>query len=323
MAGDLFDGPSPSTEVAAAARETVRRVVSSGRPVFVVPGNHDALTLGPDPYRDGLGGAHIFRAPSFGPPVTVETEGGTLHVYGIAHDAARDRAPLAGFRRGPGDGVHVVLLHGSVPDSPHWDTAAGGLRLEPEALAALDADYIALGDYHRFRPPAGFGGAPACYAGSFAALDLTEDGTRGDVLAVLEPGAAPRVELRPSGVTPVVDVGAVDVGGVETDVEAARAVAARVPASSVPVARLTGSPPFPLSADAVATELRTRFGAALVRDDTSFHASTRLDELAETDTVVGHVVRLGRARITAAPDPERRRAAERALRVALTGLGVS
>ena len=48
----------------------------------------------------------------------------------------------------------------------------------------------------------------------------------------------------------------------------------------------------------------------------------RLDAIAEDDTVAGHVVRLGRARVAAASDDAERAVAERALRIALHALGV-
>ena len=89
------------------------------------------------------------------------------------------------------------------------------LRLPLDALAGLECDYVALGDYHGFRPPQRFGGEPhppACYPGSFAALDLTETGPRGCVVADVEAGRPPRVSRRASAVPALVDLGDVDVG---------------------------------------------------------------------------------------------------------------
>lgn len=326
VAGDLFDGPRPEPEVVAAARETFRRLGDAGRPVFLIPGNHDATTLLPNPYRDPFPGVRLLDAPSFGEPVSVDTPGGPLHAYGVAYDRARDPDPVAGFRRADLAGLHVVLLHGPVPDAPHWSTSGNALRLEPDALRGLDADYIALGDYHRFRPPEGFdaGGAlPACYPGSFAAVDLTETGPRGWVVADLAPGEAPAVRHVPSGVRPVVDAGEVDVSGFGSSAEVADAIAVRVPAEAIPVARLVGIPGFPLDADAVRAHLTERFGHAGVTDASRYFASERLEELARQETVVGHVVRLGLRRIQEEPDGDPERAvAERALRYALASLEV-
>ncbi len=345
IAGDLFDGPAPSREDAAAAREAVRRVVESGRPVFAIPGNHDASTLTPNPYREPLGGAHVFTEPVFGEPVTAHTEGGPLHVYGIAFDAAREADPLSTFRRVDLDGIHVVLLHGPFPDAPHWATSGNALRLEPEHLRRLDADYIALGDYHRFRPPSEFaedGSLPACYAGSFAAVDLDEVGARGCVLARLEPDSPARIEHIAVPLPQVLDLGSFDVSGYSGEVEIAGAVADVVAAHSppaspggrsnsdgadpeaerpIPKITLTGNPDFPLEAEKVEAELIERFGHAKVNDESRYFASSRLDDLADQDTVVGHAVRLGRRRIRESEGDDRR-VAERALRIALSELGV-
>lgn len=329
VAGDLFDGPQPSAEAFAAARETFRRLTEAGRPVFVVPGNHDAITLHPNPWGRDLGGAHVFCEPEFGEPRTVQTEAGPLHVYGLAHDPSRPEAPLAAFRRSGAEGAHVVLLHGAVPDAPHWETSPNGLRLPPEALAGLTADYVALGDYHRFRAPDGFGrfeGAsiPACYAGAFAALGFGDDGPRGFVIAEVAPGRAPRVRHVPSGAPPVVDLGEIDIGGLDATEEAVDAVADRVPEGAWFVAELAGTPGFPLDLRSVRVQLAARFPEAAFRvtDRTLHYASERLDELADEDTIVGHVVRLGRERIEAAAGEEEREVARRSLRVALGELGV-
>lgn len=348
VAGDLFDSGDPPEAARAVVVEAFRRLGEAGRPVFVIPGNHDAATLRPNPWDEPLAGAHVFTDPEFGDPVMVETAAGALNVYGFAYDRARCPDPLATFRRADREGAHVVLVHGPTRDAPHWSSSGNALPLEHDALAALDADYIALGDYHRHRPPSEFAAddsVPACYAGSFAALDVTEHGTRGYVAVDVEPGRAPVVDLRSSGVTPVANLGAIDVTGrenvaevVERVVEALNAhagasedqdgradAAASVgedAAIAVPVVHLVGAPEFPLSGDDVARHLAERFGHAKVEDATRYYDSARLNELAERDTVAGHVVRLGRRRIEDAEDEDARRVADHALRLALDALEV-
>lgn len=352
LAGDLFDRPQPDAETLAAARETLRRLVDACIPVFMVPGNHDAANLRLNPYRelaragrvvvqgeesaserrwltgDAAGRrlarkhcVYVLSRPEFGEPVTVETASGPLHVYGVGYDAAECRDPLATFRRADRAGVHVVLLHATVQDAAHWRASGNVLTLGTEALQALDADYIALGDHHRHRPPEELGGAPACYPGSFAATDLTEHGPRGFALVEVEPGRAPAVEHVDSGVRPVLTL-ELDVSSCDDDVEVAEAAAQALPRRAIPVLRLVGEPPYPLDADAVAAELRERHGHAEVVDETRYYASGRLDELAGQDTVAGHVVRLGRERIAAAAAPADREVAQRALRAALRALEV-
>ncbi|MDX1623131.1 MAG: DNA repair exonuclease [Gemmatimonadota bacterium] len=321
VAGDLFDSAEPPEQALAVAIETFRRLAEGGWPVVVVPGNHDAASLHPNPWGEDLGGARVFLEPRLATE-SVDTEAGPLHVHGLAFDGAIEPDPLAGFEAGGESGVHVALLHGSVPDAPHWEGA--GLRLPVEELAGLGCDYVALGDHHRFRPPEEFGegSAPACYAGSFAAVDTTETGPRGFVVAEVEAGEPPRVEHRSSGVAPVQDLGAVDVGGRDTVGEVAEAVAERAGEGAIPRVRLVGTPGVPLDEAAVRKRLEERFGHVDLRDETRYYASSRLDELAGRDTVAGHVVRMGRERIERAGSEPDRRVAERALRIALDALGV-
>lgn len=321
VAGDLFDGPRPEDAVMAVVQETDRRLRREGVPVFAVPGNHDAPSLDPGLYERALPGATVFEEPAFGPPASVEVGDAGLHVYGLAYDPAEEPDPLSTFRRAEVAGLHVVLLHGSVPDAPHWK-GGRSLQLPEERLAALEVDYLALGDYHRFRPPAEFGGAPACYAGSFAALDLTETGRRGPVLVELGTGSEPRVQPLDSGVAPVVRPDPFDVTRFSDEDGVAEAVSERVPEGGIPVVRLSGEPGFPLDAEAVRRRLEARFGFASVEDETRFFASERLAELARRNTVAGHVARLGLERVETAEGGEARAIAERGLRIALRLLEV-
>jgi DNA repair exonuclease SbcCD nuclease subunit len=325
VAGDLFDRPAPDPESRATVAETFARLSEDGRPVLVVPGNHDSSTLHHHPYAEPLGGARVFLGPAF-ERQTVETRGGPLHVYGLAYDLGRVDDPLSTYARADLPGVHVVLLHGSVEFSPHWKIGKNALRLPLEDLARLECDYVALGDYHGFRAPERFRGdspARACYPGSFAALDLTETGPRGFVIAELEPGRPPRVAHHPSAVPLLQDLGEIDVGGATDHDEVMRRIAQRAGVGALPVARLTGVPDFPLDADVLSHRLEERYGFARVFDASTFYASARLDRIADDDTVAGHVVRLGRRAIDAAGDPDAGAIAERALRIALRALEVS
>lgn len=352
FAGDLFDGPTPPPETMAAVRETLRQFVDLCIPVFMVPGNHDSTTLRLDPYRELARGsrvvvqtgeerpdrpwpvddergrrlaekhsAYILAAPRFGDPIRIETDAGPLHVYGIAYDSAECRDPVPTFQRAGGAGVHVALLHASVHDAGHWQASGSSLTTTAPALASLDVDYIALGDHHRPRLPEDFDGVPACYPGSFAACGLTETGPRGYVLAAVAAGKPPRVEHRDAGVMQVAAI-ELDVSTHTDHVRITETLTQMVPPRAVPVVKVVGEPSFPLDADTIATELAERYGHAEVSDETRYYASSRLDELAEMDTVSGHVVRLGRERIEAAADPAERTVAQRALRVALRALEV-
>jgi exonuclease SbcD len=322
IAGDLFDGPRPSEKTIIAVRETVRRIADAGIAVFAVPGNHDARALAPTLYPEALDGAVCFLAPRFEEPALLETEAGSVCVYGVAYDAAEEPDPLATFRRSGGDAdAHVVLLHGSVPGAPHWG-GGSSLALPNDSLRALGVDYLALGDLHRFRGPSELDGIAACYPGSFAAVDLTESGRHGPVLVELTPGESPRLELRSSGVREVGAPVIVDVSACVTDVEVFDAVVAAVVADVVPSVELVGEPTYPLDPEAVRAMLIERSGAAALRDRSRFFDPSRLEELAGENTVAGHVARLGLDAIEEAGDDAARGAIEQGLRIALRVLEV-
>jgi DNA repair exonuclease SbcCD nuclease subunit len=330
LTGDLFHSPRPDDDVSAAARETLRRLVEGGRPVLAVPGNHDRRVADGWPYEEMPAGVTVFGDPSFGEPVSLELAGGALHVYGLAYDAAQDPQPLASFRRAPLDGVHVLLLHAGIRDAPQW-SAGRALRASPEELAGLDADYIALGDYHRFRAPAEFdpgGGIPACYCGSFAAVDATEDGPRGFVRVELEGGRPPAVEHLSSGVPEVLAVGSIDISDCAGDLEVARRIVARAGLEAESegelnpyvTAILEGQPPFPVDPERVTTELCARFGFVRVQDRSRYFDSAAVRELAARPSISGHVARLGVERVESASSADDARLHERALRLALRAL---
>lgn len=319
LAGDLFDGPQPSESTVIAVHETIRRLVEEGVPVFAVPGNHDAYAMNPTLYDEALAGATVFTAPRF---EVARAQAGEipLHVYGVAYDAAEEVDPLSTFEKSAGEGLHIALIHGAVPGAPHWEGGTA-LRLPIESLAALDVDYIALGDYHRFRPPEEFSdhgeAVPACYAGSFAAVDLSEAGPKGYVLVDLAEGQVPAVDFHSSGVREVHRAEPFDLSSFDSEAAVADALGDRLPDSIVPVITLTGEPSFPLDADLIRARLDERFGCATVDDQTRFFDSARLEELASENTIAGHVARLGLERIEAAPTEADRTAIERGLRIAL------
>lgn len=320
VAGDLFDSPRPASRDVDVARETLRALAET-RPVFAIPGNHDLATGGDSPWREMPSSVTVFLSARFDEPARVPVRDETLYVHGLAYDPTAGADPLAGFRREPSHGLHVVLLHAGVADHPDWE-GGHGLRVTSDQLAALDADYIALGDHHRFRTPAEFQGAPACYPGSFAAVSVDEVGPRGCAIVELDAHGPPRVRLEPSPVPELVDVGRIDVSDVGSDLQAADRVGEALAESGYPVATLTGEPRYPLEAERVRRALRERFGFAVLRDETRFIDSDVVRELAGQPTVAGHVARLGLRRIEEAEGDGARETAERALRLALGALEV-
>lgn len=322
VAGDLFDGSRPAAADVDVAREVLRALAAGGRPVVAIPGNHDGVAGADSPWHAMPDVVTTILEPRFGDSATfVLPDGETaLHVYGVAYDPTVEPDPIRGYRRSDAPGVHVVLLHAGVADHPDW-TGGASLRTTTAELAGLNADYIALGDYHGHRSPAEFGGPPACYCGSFAAVAIDEVGPRGCAVVDLEPGAPPRVRLEPSSVPTLVDLGSLDVSDAEDEIDAAERVGAVLgEASAHPVVTLTGEPAFPLDVDRVRDAVRERYGFAVVRDETRFIDSAHVRVLAGQPTIAGHVARLGLERREAAAGDAARAEAERALRLALRAL---
>ena len=320
VAGDLFDSPEPSAKELQLAASVFERLHGEGRPVFVVPGNHDPITVRPNPYTEPLGPARVFTDPIF-TTAHVETERGTLRVHGLAFDPARHDRPLQTLELPDEPGVDVALLHASLRMSDHWDAGANTLSPEEAELAALGVDYVALGDYHRPRLPDEFGGGlVACYPGSFSAVKRSETGPRGVVLVEVEPGSTPTATLIPTAVPAVAEPDPIDVTGMEDHQAVLDAVARAIPEGAIPRITLTGSPAFAIDIARLEAGLTERYGFARVDDRSWYFDSAQLDDLGERDTVAGHLVRIARARIEAAETDEDRRALEDALRISLAAL---
>lgn len=321
VAGDLFDGPRPRRSDVDVAREVLRGLAAGGRPVFAIPGNHDPAVSADSPWHTMPDVVTTMLSPRFGAPERVAVRDERLFVYGVAYDPAVEERPIDGYRRDATEGLHIVLLHAGAADHPEW-TGGRGLRTTSAEIAAIDADYVALGDHHEFRPPEEFGGAPACYCGSFAAVAVDEIGPRGCAVVELERDSPPRIRLEPSPVPALRDLGCVDVSEATDELEVADRVGALLgDAAAYPVATLTGEPAFPLDAERVRESLCERFGFAMLRDETRFIDSDRMRALAAQPTVAGHVARLGLERVQAA-EGEARGTAERALRLALRALEI-
>jgi hypothetical protein len=326
IAGDLFEDPSVASGERNAVLDTVERLTLDGRHVFIVPGDHDSSSLYPNPYREPWGEAFLFTEPAFAEPFSVDTDSGPLHVYGFGFDPLEERDPLSTYRRSRKDGVHVVVLHAQIDDGPGGtDIESSLLHVTRQQVRALDADYIALGGCHDYISPLTLDPSnriPACNSGSFAALDASERGKRGYVSVELEEGLPPRTELNSSGLAEVSDLGSFDVTPYGSEMQVAEAIAERCTAGTVPVVELVGTPVFPLDADTVREELCHRLGQAVLIDRSTYALSGRVGEIADQDSILGHVIRLNRDRMDAAQNARDEALQDRALRLVLKELGV-
>ncbi len=145
LAGDIYDGAERGVRAQLRFLRGLERLTQKGIQVFVVHGNHDPLDgwSAIPRFPDGVKvfGTEVEAAP-------VEHGGERLAtVYGISYSTRDITENLAvRFRKGPGAGLHIGLLHcnaGNNPQhAPYSPCSLDGLR-------AAGMDYWALGHIHQ------------------------------------------------------------------------------------------------------------------------------------------------------------------------------
>lgn len=162
IAGDLFDGPHVSAE---AVQAGLAALASLQQPAILVPGNHDHLGADSIYARTDprSAGAHIyFAADPVGQEFLLHELGCSIWARGVEDHSPAFR-PLEHYSRRDSPLWHIVVTHG------HYVGASGedgrSSRITAAELATLDADYVALGHWHRFADVSS-AGVPAFYSGS-------------------------------------------------------------------------------------------------------------------------------------------------------------
>jgi DNA repair exonuclease SbcCD nuclease subunit len=162
LAGDTFESNQLSSAILDRA---ARLLAEAGRPVLMLPGNHDPA-LPDSVFVRG----EIARVPN-------------VHIFGVTHGAAVSfpAFDLEIWGHAHRDYLDMAPLRGPRPRSTHWQVAMAHGHYEPpetranplrpswifsdEEIAATGADYLALG--HWDRPMrVGNGVVPAFYSGS-------------------------------------------------------------------------------------------------------------------------------------------------------------
>lgn len=150
-AGDLFDDPKPSE---AWWRGLARKLekTTPGRPIFLLPGNHDALVAGSvweptHPLRKLLPPhVTVIDHERFERPLN---EHAVLYAEPCLSTAGQSDPALALPTRAPGDErIRVGLVHGSTFDLENWQA---NFPIAKDAAVQRGLDYLAIGDTHGFR----------------------------------------------------------------------------------------------------------------------------------------------------------------------------
>jgi len=191
LAGDLYDGDQTSMKTARFLAEQVRRLHEAGIKVFIVRGNHDALS-------------RITKELTF--PESVKLFGGrseavmvdrtkgdfAVAIHGLSF--ARPHAPESLLPRfkAPVDGaVNIALMHTSLAGAPGHDLYA------PCNIADLDAagfDYWALGHIHTRSTAQGR--CAVVMAGMPQGRDINESGAKSVTLVTVADDRSIHLEER-------------------------------------------------------------------------------------------------------------------------------
>ncbi|HXG53611.1 MAG TPA: metallophosphoesterase [candidate division Zixibacteria bacterium] len=162
LAGDTFDNHRQPADLLHRAADIMR---DYGRPIIVLPGNHDPLT--PDSVYRRAGLATIPNVMILGLNVdnTVTFEALDLEIWGRPHMDYLDMSPLADPRPRRAR-WHLATAHGHYVDEPEEPgRLLGSWLIRHEDLVATGADYVALGHWNR-AARVGNGEVVAHYSGS-------------------------------------------------------------------------------------------------------------------------------------------------------------
>jgi DNA repair exonuclease SbcCD nuclease subunit len=162
LAGDSFDNHRQPIEL---LERAARLLDEYGRPVVILPGNHDPLTPDSVYRRGGLGlipHVHILGLNVEHAAVFDELE---LEIWGHAHFDYADMSPLANPRPRT-TRWQLAVAHGHYVDQERDpNRLIGSWLIHPDELAATGADYVALGHWNQ-ATPVGDGKISAYYSGS-------------------------------------------------------------------------------------------------------------------------------------------------------------
>ena len=162
LAGDSFDNHRQPVDLLERAAQILR---DYGKPVVILPGNHDPLT--PDSvYRRGgldeVANVSILGLNAGAAVLFPELE---LEIWGHAHFDYTDMSPLANPRPRT-TRWQLAAAHGHyVDEARDPNRMIGSWLIHREELLALDADYVALGHWNQ-STPVGNGDVTAHYSGS-------------------------------------------------------------------------------------------------------------------------------------------------------------
>jgi DNA repair exonuclease SbcCD nuclease subunit len=162
IVGDFFDTPRTDPVVISQAFEMLGK---QPRPTIILPGNHDGDVMSRNGHNQNMpDNIYLFQ----------ETEGQIIRIPSLGlsawgkpvYDHSPEFHPLQGAQPRntltPND-WYIVMAHGFAVQSA--DDAFASSTIQPEEIAQVDCDYIALGHVHVYRDVT-TGSTPAIYSGA-------------------------------------------------------------------------------------------------------------------------------------------------------------
>ena len=221
IAGDLYEheNVTPDTEAL-----IVRTLGELGKPVLLLPGNHDPYLPGSVYQRaDWSANVHVFTRPEPEPFNLTDD----IVIWGLAYTLRELRPDSVRSFRVPQDGrTHLLLLHASVTTG-YFGAEGDHCPVTLDELAATGAAHVLLGHYHDGRT-----WGRATYPGSPEPLTWGERGTHAVNRLTLEDGRA-TPELIPVNRMSFDEL-TVDVTGAQDSAELERTVEDRIRPSADP-----------------------------------------------------------------------------------------
>lgn len=194
LAGDLYDGEQTSMKTARFLAEQIRRLHEAGISVYIIRGNHDALSritkelTFPDSVK--LFGARPEAIAMDRPNASA------VAIHGLSF--ARPQAPeslLPRFKAPVEGAVNIALMHTSLAGAPGHDNYA---PCSPADLDAAGFDYWALGHIHK--RSVAQGRAAVVMSGMPQGRDINESGPKSATLVTVRDDRSVVVEERVTSV---------------------------------------------------------------------------------------------------------------------------
>lgn len=178
LAGDLFDGPCSPESLNALRKALTEMAV----PVFIAPGNHDHMAVGPWKTELFPENVHIFTEARL-TSVFLPEQNAT--VWGAGYSSMDCPGLLEGFTA-DGTGVNIGILHGDPTIAASPNCPVTHLQVENSGLALLAMGHIHKGD--SFTAGKTLCAWPGCPMGH----GYDETGVKGALIITLEDTASAR-----------------------------------------------------------------------------------------------------------------------------------